>query len=248
MTLNYGLRWEYESPWWDTQNKVLTYLAGEQSEVFPNAPVGVVAPGDPGIPRTLSHIQHGSFAPRFGLVYAPSVKDGLLGKVLGGPGKFSVRAGYGIAYQSLAGLQLFTTGGGPPYTPNYGGANPPILNSPFIDRATGVIHTGIFPGPPPPVGASPSHPYTTFDWANYGLIGGRAYDTHNVLPYTQEFELGIQRALGSRTVMNLSYVGTVSRHQITLQEGNPANQALCLQLSDPANVAPTSPTCLRTSD
>ncbi len=243
LTLNYGLRWEYESPWWDTQNKVLTYLPGEQSEVFPNAPVGVVAPGDPGIPRTLSHIEHGSFAPRFGLVYAPSAKDGLLGKLLGGPGKFSVRAGYGIAYQSLAGLQLFTTGGGPPYTPNYGGANPPILNSPFIDRATGVIHTGIFPGPPPPVGASPSHPYTTFDWANYGLIGGRAYDTHNVLPYTQEFELGLQRALGSRTVMNLSYVGTVSRHQITLQEGNPANQALCLALSDPANVAPTSPTC-----
>ena len=45
------------------------------------------------------------------------MKEGLFGKVLGGPGKFSVRAGYGIAYQSLAGLQLFTTGGGPPFTP-----------------------------------------------------------------------------------------------------------------------------------
>ena len=91
--------------------------------------------------------------------------------------------------------------------------------------------------------ASPAHPYTTFNWANYGLIGGRAYDTHNVLPYTQEYEFGIQRALGSRTVMNLSYVGTVSRHQITLQEGNPVNQALCLALNNPANVAPNSPTC-----
>ena len=35
LTLNSGLRWEYESPWWDTQNKVLTYLAGEQSETYP---------------------------------------------------------------------------------------------------------------------------------------------------------------------------------------------------------------------
>ena len=243
LTLNYGLRWEYLSPWYDTQNKVLTYLAGEQSKAFPNAPVGVVAPGDPGIPRTLSKVQHDHFAPRFGLVYAPDFREGLLGKILGSPGKFSIRAGYGIAYQSIAGLELFTTGGGPPYTPNYGGGEPPLLNSPFADRATGVVHTGIFPGPPPPVNASPSNPYTSFDWSNYGLIGGRAYDTHNVTPYTQEYELSVQRALDAKTVLSLSYVGTVSRHQITLREGNPVNQALCLQLSNPANVAPNTPTC-----
>ena len=38
-------------------------------------------------------------APRFGLVYAPDFREGLLGKILGSPGKFSIRAGYGIAYQ-----------------------------------------------------------------------------------------------------------------------------------------------------
>jgi len=243
LTLNYGLRWEFLEPWYDIQNKVLTYLAGEQSQVFPNAPVGVVAPGDPGIPRTLSKVQYGHLAPRFGLVWAPAVIDGLLGKILGGPGKFSVRAGYGLAYQSIAGLELFTTGGGPPYTAGYGGAEPPLLNSPFADRATGIVHTGIFPGPPPPVNASPSNPYTTFDWSNYGQIGGRAYDTHNVTPYTQEYELSLQRALDARTVLTLSYVGTVSRHQITLQEGNPVNQALCLYLNNPANLAPGQLQC-----
>jgi hypothetical protein len=49
--------------------------------------------------------------------------------------------------------------------------------------------------------------------------------------------------LDAKTVLSLSYVGTVSRHQITLREGNPVNQALCLQLSNPANVAPNTPTC-----
>lgn len=243
LTLNYGLRWEYSAPWYDTQNKVLTYRAGEQSKAFPTAPLGVVAPGDPGIPKTLSPVQYNHFAPRFGLVYAPSVSSGFLSKLFGRAGETSVRAGYGLAYQSLAGSQLFTAGGGPPYTPNYGGGNPPLLNSPFIDRGTGVTHTGVFPGPPPPANTSPSNPYTSFDWANYGQIGGRAYDTHNVLPYTQEYELGIQRALGRNTVLNVAYVGSVSRHQMTLQEANPVNQALCLHLSDSANVAPGSPTC-----
>ena len=117
------------------------------------------------------------------------------------------------------------------------------MNSPFADRATGIVHTGIFPGPPPPVNASPTNPYTTFNWSNYGQIGGRAYDTHNVVPYTEEYEMSIQRALNTKTVLTVSYVGTVSRHQITLEEGNPVNQALCLQLNNPANVAPGSATC-----
>ena len=85
LTLNYGLRWEFLEPWYDTQNKVLTYLAGEQSQVFPNAPLGVVAPGDPGIPRTLSKVQYGHFAPRLGLVWSPAYSEGLVGKILGGP-------------------------------------------------------------------------------------------------------------------------------------------------------------------
>jgi hypothetical protein len=64
-----------------------------------------------------------------------------------------------------------------------------------------------------------------------------------VVPYTEEYEMSIQRALDAKTVLTLSYVGTVSRHQITLEEGNPADQALCLQLSNPANVAANTPTC-----
>ena len=40
LTLNYGLRWEVASPWYDTQNKLETVVAGEQSLSFPTAPVG----------------------------------------------------------------------------------------------------------------------------------------------------------------------------------------------------------------
>jgi hypothetical protein len=43
------------------------------------------------------------FSPRIGLAYSPGAKDGILGKLTGGPGKTSVRAGYGIFYSVIEG-------------------------------------------------------------------------------------------------------------------------------------------------
>ena len=82
------------------QNKLETVVAGNKSLSFPTAPVGLVVPGDPGIPRTLGPTKYTNFAPRIGFAYAPEVSDGFLGKVLGGAGKTSIRAGYGIFYSS----------------------------------------------------------------------------------------------------------------------------------------------------
>ena len=90
LTLNYGLRWEVATPWYDTQNKLETVVLGEQSLSFPGAPLGLVVPGDPGIPRTLGPTKYTNFAPRIGFAYAPEVSDGFLGKILGGPGKTSI--------------------------------------------------------------------------------------------------------------------------------------------------------------
>src|SRR5207302_8161476 len=92
-TLNYGLRWEVSMPWYDTQDKIQTIVPGVQSTVFPGAPKGWLVPGDPGlpgggpIPSTLAPTTYGNFGPRLGLVWSPNVSHGLLGKVLGDPGK-----------------------------------------------------------------------------------------------------------------------------------------------------------------
>ena len=47
LTFNYGLRWEFSTPWYDTRNKIETAVLGEQSVVFPGAPTGWLAPGRP---------------------------------------------------------------------------------------------------------------------------------------------------------------------------------------------------------
>ena len=48
LTLNYGLRWDRIEPWYEKYNQIATFVPGEQSVVFPDAPAGIVYPGDPG--------------------------------------------------------------------------------------------------------------------------------------------------------------------------------------------------------
>ena len=244
LVLNYGLRWEASMPWYDTQNKIETIVPGEQSRVFPGAPTGWVVPGDPGIPRTLAPTRWGNFSPRLGLAYSPSVDSGFLGKLLGGPGKTSIRMGAGLYYTSVEDLSQFLEVGDPPYGLYFGSSNPPLLEAPFVDRSTGNS-TQRFPFDFPPTNVSASNPDTTFNWAQVEPISyGFSFDHHNKLPYSEHYELSIQRQVGTNTVISASYVGNQGHRLITSIEANPANPALCLYLSDPANLDPASaPPC-----
>ena len=76
LTLNYGLRWEVTTPWWETNGELEDLVPGEQSKSFPGAPVGYVFPGDPGVPSTLSPTRYDNFAPRIGLAYSPHADGG----------------------------------------------------------------------------------------------------------------------------------------------------------------------------
>ncbi|HUK92356.1 MAG TPA: carboxypeptidase regulatory-like domain-containing protein, partial [Blastocatellia bacterium] len=137
LTFNYGLRWEMSQPWYDSQNKIETIVPGEQSVVFPTAPQGLVVPGDPGIPSTLAPTQHDAFSPRLGVAYSPGASSGFLAKLTGGPGKTSIRAGYGIFYTAIEDLSQFQEVGDPPYGLFYVSPNPPLFEAPYIDRASG---------------------------------------------------------------------------------------------------------------
>ncbi len=68
LTVNYGVRWDRIRPWLEKFNQLQTLVKGEQSQVFPGAPRGLVFPGDPGVPRSLAAARN-NFAPRIGLAY-----------------------------------------------------------------------------------------------------------------------------------------------------------------------------------
>ena len=239
LTLNYGVRWDMIMPWYDAGNKIETLIPGEQSVVFPGAPLGWVVPGDPGVPSTLAPTQYHNFSPRLGLAYSPGADSGLLAKITGGPGKMSIRAGYGIFYTAVEDLTQFQEIGDAPYGLFYVSPVAPIFETPYIDRASGNPEGQRFPFVFPPKGVSAKNPDSTFCWSTaipncttsvLPISGSLAYQHTNVTPYAEDYELSVQRQFGSNTVMSLSYVGNQGHKLIAEREANTANQQLCLQL------------------
>ena len=241
LVLNYGLRWEASMPWYDTQNKIETIIPGQQSVKFPGAPLGYVMAGDPGVPRTLAPTKWDNFGPRIGLAYSPEVSSGILGKLFGGPGLTSIRVGFGLYYTSVEDLSQFLEVGDPPYGLYYGSSNPPVLETPYLNRYDGSSVGQRFPFPFPPTNVSPSNPDTTFPWPQVEPLSyDWSYNHNNVLPYAEHYELSVQRQVGKYTVVTASYVGNQAHHLIAALEANPANQSLCLFLNNPANLASNS--------
>jgi hypothetical protein len=247
LTFNYGLRWEMIQPWYDTQGKIETLVPGLQSVLFPGAPTGWVLPGDPGIPPTLAPTQYNNFAPRLGLAYSPSWDSGFLSKLTGGPGKTSIRAGYGIFYTSVEDLTQFQEVGDVPYGLFFVTSGT-FLDTPFAPRSSSNLPiVQRFPFMFPPKNVSAKNPDTTFCWQQSAtclssvlpIAGDLAYAHNNVTPYAEDYELSVQRQIGSKTLVSVSYVGTQAHHLLTSIESNPASAALCLQL----NAAGATPTC-----
>jgi len=246
--LNYGLRWDVITPWWEQHNEIETLKLNEQSLTFPNSPAGWVFPTDPGIPRTIAPIRYNNFAPRLGLAYSPSADHGLLGKLFGGAGDTSIRLGYGMFYSAFEGGYDFSVIGDAPYGAFYS-ANATLLDTPYIARANGAVTPSPFPYPFPPTNVSASHPDPNVPASAFGVIGtSPAFNPSNRVPYAEQYELSIQRQLSKANLLTLSYVGTQAHRLLVTQEANPVNQAACLALYlvNPANCGPNSePTSLR---
>jgi hypothetical protein len=224
LTINYGLRWDTSQPFYDTKNRIQTFVPGLQSKIYPDSPKGFAFPGDPGVPRTLAPTQYDRFAPRLGIAYSPSVSDGLLGKVFGGPGKTSIRLGGGLYYTAIEDLTLFNEVGDPPFGLFYVSPVPVYMDKPYQARKDPTNPGQRFPFTIPPPGA-------TGIWDQYLPIAtAPTYRTDNKLPYSEQFNFTIQREIARSAIATVSYVGSRGRHLLSTIESNPGNAALCLQI------------------
>jgi hypothetical protein len=242
LTLNYGVRWDHMEYWSEKYNQIPTFLPGEQSKVYPNALPGLVYPGDPGVSNTLVPSKN-RFSPRIGLAWSPGVSTGPLGKIVGGPGKTSIRAGYGIFYSVIEGNTMAIDEPQPPYGLSYTSPGPPLFSEPFITASNGQFLGNPFPLTFPPLNAGPNHPNPISFREYIPQAGMTAPVPWNTYPYNENYFFSIERQITQNTLFSISYVGSQAHHLLSVYSANPGNPALCLKLSNPANVAPNSPTC-----
>ncbi len=234
LTVNFGVRWDRIRPWAEKFNQLQTLVKGEQSQVFPGAPEGLVFPGDPGVPNSLAPARN-NFSPRIGIAWtpaftSPSIPDWMHGLV-GNTGQTSIRLGYGIFYTAYEGLSAGIMSANPPYGYTYTSAAPPLFESPFTVAATGADAGQRFPLQNVAFGASRARPNSTVDWSQFEpLVGIPAVDPRDVTPYAEHWMVSLERQLGNASLITMSYVGAASHHLLALEEANPADPALCLSL------------------
>jgi hypothetical protein len=127
LTLNAGLRYDLPMPLTEIRNRQNLFEPGVQSQVMPDAPAGLVYPGDPGVPAGLIQTKKNAFAPRIGLAWDPT-----------GKAVWKVSAAYGIFYEPY-----YTGQGGPLQTPI---STPPYL---LTEQISGPNFADPYNGNPP---------------------------------------------------------------------------------------------------
>jgi carboxypeptidase family protein/TonB-dependent receptor-like protein len=244
LTLNYGLRYDRIEPWYEKYNQISTFAPGQQSVAFPGAPPGILYPTDPGIDRGIAPPGN-QFSPRIGIAYSPTGNEETFwGKLLGGPGKTSIRAGMGMFYTAIEALTVSVAAGNAPYGTTYTSPAPPLFNNPFVSAASGQNFGQPFPVGLAPLNVTSKNPDANVDWSQYVPIAGiPAYLPSNKIPYSEQVMFSIQRQIAKSTLISASYVGNEGHHLLALVENNPGNPGLCLRLSQPNQVAPGTVTC-----
>jgi hypothetical protein len=227
LTLNLGLRYEFATPAWESNNKLSNFNPATQQLVL-------ASPGSL-YNRALVSPNHLNFAPRFGFS-------------LGVDPKTVIRGGFGISFQQfnrVAGANELAAN-----LPNSvdipinqvapaGKTGPEPLctgSTPLPVSDLGTCFVTTQQGYPTAMLAAPTAPYNL-------LLNVPTYvPAHTPTSYVQSFQLNVQRELAHNLTLSVGFVGNTGVHELVLADLNqatPNNAAgtLTLQSRRPFNSA-----------
>jgi Carboxypeptidase regulatory-like domain len=239
LTLNYGLRWELNYPLADAAQRVQTFRPGQATQIFPcqlNAentatigngtsdcgpgsaneayfPLGLVIPGDKGVPKGLTATYYKAFAPRIGMAWSPARFNN----------KLVIRSGFGLFYNPMEQLVLEQFQGEPPF----GGSNSigeGLFQTPFVSQG-GSVSPNAFNGFLNPARGS------AVDWSVFRpiILYGELQPNLRT-QYTEQYNLQIQQQFGNNFVYTLGYVGSQGHRLLATYDLNHGNPQTCLDL------------------
>jgi hypothetical protein len=214
LTLNLGLRYDWQQAPTDTQNRQTNFVPGVQSHAFKNvsiagktgpqlAPIGMLFPGDPGVPSTGAYTPNNHISPRFGLSYDPY-----------GNGKTVLHAAGGIFFGGISGNLWELPSNFAPYAVRPTFSKVVSMAHPYSNDPTE------FPG-----GTNP-FPSLTFVGGSgnasfLALNQVSSFDSHFHWPVTYQINVGIQQQFTSTFAMTINYVGSLNRKMPIYHDMNP---------------------------
>ena len=196
LNINLGLRYDYQQPFYTNNPNLSIFDPGSTTGL-------VVASGGSGTPDYIYNSNKVDVSPRVGISY-----QALPGTV--------IRANYGIYFDQPAGQAFFGNIG----IPNGGAGgvnNNPVGSQP---NESIVLNT---PSPAPIWSYDQATPI--FTAAQGQPTGSNVVSIYSVsrnfkTPYAELFGLNIEQSLGKNWLFNVGYAGSVSRHNLVLQDIN----------------------------
>jgi len=208
LTATLGLRWDPNTPAVVAGGRGADYVAGQQSTRFPNAPTGLVFPGDTGITDTLYKASYGYFEPRLGIAWSPNPAT-------------AVRAAFGLFTTPMEDAFYQEIGDVAPFSPTYAVGSPNIV--PFDNPWTnfsggGGLAAGKSPFPP---FAGPQQNPPSASLFGSGLSIPATFNPNLKLGVTESWNASIEQQFSKHDALHLAYVGSESYHQATTVDVNP---------------------------
>ena len=221
LTLNMGLRWEYQGAPKDPKN--ITFrasqgaagawgISGESNLFSPGTVSGQIPTFELNGDRSWYEKDMNNFAPNFGFAWTPNLDKPWYNALFGGPGKSVFRGSYSIAFTREGVNNFLSIAFSNPgvdasiFSNAVAPTSPPALGS---HPAGGLTYTGVLNGQMQSAAMSPSSFVTSgsFQITPFSGQAVNVFAENLGIPTVQSWSFGIQRQITPDMVFEARYVG-----------------------------------------